>query len=141
MNTLTHFNNFFNNLFIYGCEDFSKLDYHLCNINNIDEMLNNFIQEADNFLNEDEMRQFSDYNIYKHFSFFVECIKNFKIYISGIHQENIEKEFFLNLKGLLIPLNCGHILFYNEGELEALKYLIKESLEGNDIYIQGEEEE
>ena len=141
MNTLTHFNNFFNNLFIYGCEDFSKLDYHLCNINNIDEMLNNFIQEADNFLNEDEMRQFSDYNIYKHFSFFVECIKNFKIYISGIHLENIEKEFFLNLKGLLIPLNCGHILFYNEGELEALKYLIKESLEGNDIYIQGEEEE
>ena len=133
MNTPVHFNNFFNNLFIYGCEDFSKLDYCFCNLKNVDEMLNYFTQEADNFLNEEKIRQFSDYNIYKKFSYFVECIKNFQIYISGLHLDNIEKEFFLNLKGLLIPLNCGHILFYNENELESLKYFIKESLVGNDI--------
>ena len=136
MNTPTHFNNFFNNLFIYGSEDLSKLDLYLCNINNVDEMLNKFIQEANNFLNSNEIKQFTDYNIYKHFSFFVECINNFKIFLSGLHLENFEQEYFLDLKGILIPLTCGHILFYKEGELETLKYLIKEDLAGNDINVQ-----
>ena len=136
MNNQAHFNNFFNNLFIYGTEDSSKLEYYLCNNNCVDEMLNNFITEADNFLNNDEIRQFSDYHIYKNFSFFVECIKNFRIFVAGLHLENIEKEFFMDIKGELIPLSCGHILFYKEAELETLKYLIKESLTGNDINIQ-----
>ena len=60
----------------------------------------------------------------------MERIKNFKN-IFPSHLENIEKEFFLNLKGLLTQLNYGHILFYNEGELETLKYIIKESIEGS----------
>ena len=42
----------------------------------------------------------------------------------------------MDIKGELIPLSCGHILFYKEAELETLKYLIKESLTGNDINIQ-----
>ena len=136
MNTPAHFNNFFNNLFIYGSEDLSKLDFYLCNINNVDEMLNKFIQEANNFLNSNEIKQFVDYNIYKHFSFFVECINNFKIFLSGLHLENYEQEYFLDIKGTLIPLSCGHILFYKEGELETLKYLIKEWFTGNNINIQ-----
>ena len=128
MNTPAHFNNFFNNLFIYGTEDLSKLEYCLCNINNVDEMLNNFIQEADDFLNSEKIRQYSDYQIYKHFSFFVDCIKNFKIFVSGLHLPDIEKDWFCYLKGELIPLGCGHILFYNERELDTLKHLIKGSI-------------
>ena len=131
-NSLSHLNNFFNNLFIYGCEDLSKLEYSLCNIDSVNEMLNYFIQEADNFLNSEENKQLSEYNIYKHFSFFVKCIKNLKIFIEGLNLRFIEKDYFFNLKGILIPLNCGHILFYNERELDTLKYLVQESLKGNE---------
>ena len=139
MNTPAHFNNFFNNLFIYGSEDLSKLEYCLCNINNVEEMMNNFIKEADNFLNSQEIRPYFDYHIYKNFSFFVECIKNFKVFIAGLHLESIEKEWSFFLKGKLIPLNCGHILFYNDRELDTLKYLIKENIiDNNNINIEGQ---
>ena len=135
MNNSIHFNNFFNNLFVYGSEDLSMLEYSLCNIHCVDEMLNNFIQEADNFLNSDEIRAYSDYHIYQNFSFFVECIKNLKIFILSLHLENIEQEWFFELKGKLIPLNCGHILFYDEKELDTFKFLIKEALTEYDIII------
>ena len=135
MNYPIHFHNFFNNLFVYGSEDFTMLEYSLCNIHCVDEMLNNFIEEAENFLNSEGIRAYSDYHIYKNFSFFVECIKNLKIYIFSIHLENIEQEWFFELKGKLIPLNCGHILFYDEKELETIKYLMKETLTDYDIII------
>ena len=71
MNYPIHFHNFFNNLFVYGSEDFTMLEYSLCNIHCVDEMLNNFIEEAENFLNSEGIRAYSDYHIYKNFSFFV----------------------------------------------------------------------
>ena len=111
MNTPAHFNNFFNNLFVYGSEDTNMLDYSLCNIHCVDEMLNNFIVDAENFLNSEKIRAYSDYHIYKNFAFFVECVKNLKVFILSINLENIEREWFFELKGKLIPLNCGHILF------------------------------
>ena len=135
MNTYTHFHNFFNNLFIYGSEDLSMLEYSLCNIHCVDEMLNNFIEEAESFLNSKEIRIYSDYHIYKNFSFFVECIKTLKIFILSIHLENIEQQWIFDLKGKLIPLNCGHILFYDEKELDTIKFLIKEALTEYDIII------
>ena len=135
MNTQSHFNNFFNNLFVYGSEDTNMLDYSLCNIHCVDEMLNNFIKEADNFLNSEKIRAYSDYHIYKNFSFFVECIKTLKIFLLSINLENIEREWFFELKGKLIPLNCGHILFYDEKELDTFKFLIKEDLIDYDIIV------
>ena len=132
MNTPTNFNNFFNNLFIYGSEDFSKLQYSLCSINSVEEMLNNFIEESQSFLHTQKIMQFSDYNIYKNFSYFVECIKTFKTFILSLHLENIN-DGFSELKGKLVPLNCGHIAFYNERELETLRYLLNKYLNENDI--------
>ena len=135
MNNSAHFHNFFNNLFVYGSEDLSMLEYSLCNIHSVDEMLNNFINEAESFLNSEEIRAYCDYHIYKNFSFFVDCVKNLKIFILSIHLENIEQEWFFELKGKLIPLNCGHILFYDEKELDTFKFLMKESLTEYDIII------
>ena len=135
MNNQAHFNNFFNNLFVYGSEDTNMLDYSLCNIHCVDEMLNNFVKEAENFLNSERIRAYSDYHIYKNFSFFVECIKNLKIFILSINLENIEREWFFELKGKLIPLNCGHILFYDDKELDTFKFLIKEDLIDYDIIV------
>ena len=135
MNNQSHFNNFFNNLFVYGSEDTNMLDYSLCNIHCVDEMLNNFIKESENFLNSEKIRAYSDYHIYKNFSFFVESIKNLKIFILSINLENIEREWFFELKGKLIPLNCGHILFYDEKELDTFKFLIKEDLIDYDIIV------
>ena len=132
-NTQIHFNHFFNNLFIYGTEDGEKLEYCLCSVNNVGQMLDNFVKDAENFLNKDELRQFSDYKIYINFSFFVDCMKSLKLFITGLDLEKIEKEYFADLKGILIPLNCGHILFYSERELETLKYVINHELnEGNE---------
>ena len=138
MNTPTNFNNFFNNLFIYGSEDFSQLQYSLCSINSVEEMLNNFIEESQSFLHTQKIMQFSDYNIYKNFSYFVECIKSFKTFILGLHLENIDNGFS-ELKGKLVPLNCGHISFYNERELETLKYLLKKYLNENENDVDNPE--
>ena len=135
MNTPAHFNNFFNNLFVYGSEDTNMLDYSLCNIHCVDEMLNNFIVDAENFLNSEKIRAYSDYHIYKNFAFFVECVKNLKVFILSINLENIEREWFFELKGKLIPLNCGHILFYDDKELDTFKFLIKEDLIDYDIIV------
>jgi len=135
MNTPSHFNNFFNNLFVYGSEDTNMLDYSLCNIHCVDEMLNNFIKDAENFLNSEKIRAYSDYHIYKNFALFVECIKSLKIFILSINLENIEREWFFDLKGKLIPLNCGHILFYDDKELDTFKFLIKEDLIDYDIIV------
>ena len=135
MNNQSHFNNFFNNLFVYGSEDTNMLDYSLCNIHCVDEMLNNFIKDAESFLNSEKIRAYSDYHIYKNFAFFVECIKNLKVFILSINLENIEREWFFELKGKLITLNCGHILFYDEKELDTFKFLIKEDLIDYDIIL------
>ena len=135
MTTQVHFNNFFNNLFVYGSEDTNMLDYSLCNIHCVDEMLNNFIKDSEIFLNSEKIRAYSDYHIYKNFAFFVECIKNLKMFILSINLENIEREWFFELKGKLIPLNCGHILFYDDKELDTFKLLIKEDLIDYDIIV------
>ena len=132
MNNIAHFNNFFNNLFVFGVEDFlHRDDIIICNIKNVDEMLNNFITEADKFLNSKEIIKFSEYLIYKNFQFFIECVKKFKLFLLGLHLDNIENEYLKELKGELIPLNCGHILFYNDRELNTIKNIVKENLGEN----------
>jgi len=128
MNNNIQFNNFFNNLFVFGSEDFHNNDLIISDIKNVDEMMNNFITEADKFLNLKEILQFSDYLIFKNLQFFVECLKKFKLFLLGLHLDSFENEWFKELKGELIPLNCGHILFYNDRELNTIKNIIKETL-------------
>ena len=140
MNNITHFNNFFNNLFIFGTDDLRKDDLILCNTKNVDDMINNFITEADKFLNSKEIIQFSEYLIFKNFQFFVECLKKIKTFLLGMHLENIENEWLREIKGELIPLNCGHILFYSDRELDTIKTVIKEYL-GNTNEISNNEME
>ena len=59
----------------------------------MDTMFNNFINEADSFLNSKEIAQFSEYFIFKNFQFFVECIKKIKIFFLGLHLDNINNEW------------------------------------------------
>ena len=128
MNSTLQFNNFFNNLFVFGTEDFHKDDLIICDIKHVDDMVNNFVTDADKFLNSKEILPFSDYLIFKNFQFFVDCLKKFKLFLLGLHLDNIENEWFNELKGELIPLNCGHILFYNDRELNTIKKIIIENL-------------
>ena len=132
MNNQLHFNNFFNNLFIYGSEDLKRDDIVLCDIKIVDEMMTNIILEAEKFLNSKEISRFSEYSIIKNFQFLIECFKKIKIYFLSLHMDNIEKEWIKELKGELVPLNCGHILFYNDRELETIKTYIKENLNEKD---------
>ena len=140
-NNNIHFNNFFNNLFVYGPEDTSLSDFSLCNIKNIDDALGIFIKECNEFLESDEIRQFNEYNIYKNFSFFVDCLKNLKIYLLGLHLEEKDREWMKENKGIIIPLYCGHILFYDDKELDTLKYLMKETFNKEDSIIIANNEE
>ena len=140
-NNKTHFNNFFNNLFVYGPEDISLPDYSLCNVKYVDEVLDSFIKECSIFLKSEEISQLSEYRIYKNFSFFIDCLKNFKIYLLSLHLEENDQEWMKENKGLIIPLYCGHILFYDDKELDTLKYLLKESFNSeNEIVIASNEE-
>ena len=131
-NTLTHFNNFFNNLFVYGTEDFHQMDYSFCNINSVEQLLNNFIEEADAFLNNEEINQLSDSEIYKNFFIFLNFIKKLKKFMSDINIKKIEKEYFEGKKGELIPITCGHIDFYTQKEANSIKHIIKEVLNINE---------
>ena len=44
-------------------------------------------------------------------------------------------------KGIIIPLYCGHILFYDDKELDTLKYLMKETFNKEDSIIIANNEE
>ena len=101
-------------------------------------MINHFVTEADRFLNLKEIAQFSEYFNFKNFQFFVECMKKIKIFLLGLHLDNIENEWIKELKGDLIPLNCGHILFYDR-ELDTIKNIINETFNGNLGQINNEE--
>ena len=140
-NNKTHFNNFFNNLFVYGSEDMSVPDYSLCNVKYIDEVLENFIKECHTFLTSDEISHLKEYSIYKNFSFFIDCLKNFKMYLLGLNLEEKDQEWMKESKGIIIPLYCGHILFYDDKELDTLKYLLKESFNDEDNIIIADNEE
>ena len=137
-NTLTHFHNFFNSFVIYGPDDMQLKEYSLCNIRYIDTMLNNFINDMDNFLKSDEIRKISNFEIYKKFEFFVGCLKNLKTFVLGMHLEEKENQWIKKAKGILIPLFCGHISFYDDKEFETLKYLVKSTFNGQNEPIDGE---
>ena len=127
-----HFHNFFNSLAVFGPEDISLKHYSICSTKYIDNELNNFINEVDNILNNEEIRKFSEFLIYQKLSLLNECIKKLKIFLSGLNMEEIENKWLKQMKGLLIPLNCGHTSFYYEDKtINTLIYLIKETFNNN----------
>ena len=95
-------------------------------------MLTNFIADFDKFLNKDEIRNFSNSEIYKQLQFFINCLKNLKTFVLGMHLEEKEEQWIKQIKGILIPLFCGHISFYDDKEFETLKYLVKETFANNE---------
>ena len=137
-NTLTHFHNFFNSLVIYGPDDIQLKQYSLCNILYTDTILDKFIKEMGNFLNNDEIRVHSNLELYKKLEFFVSCLKNLKTFILEMHLEEKENQWIKKIKGILIPLFCGHISFYDDKEFETLKYLVKSTFNGQNESIENE---
>ena len=135
-NDREHFDNFFNNFFIYGGDE-KNTNYSFCNINQCQEILNEFIYNSENeIINNEEIRKYSEYDLYIKFNTFLNCIKNFKIFILGIHLEKIEEDWMKNFKGTLIPLYCGHIAFYDEKEFDTLVYIVKkEMIDNNESFI------
>ena len=135
-NDREHFDNFFNNFFIFGPDD-KNSNYSFCNINECKEMLEEFIYKSENqIINNEEIRKFSEYELYIKFNTFVNCIKNFKTFILGVHLEEIEENWMRKYKGTLIPLYCGHIAFYDEKEFDTLKYIVrKEMIDNNESFL------
>ena len=127
------FNNFFNCLVVYGSEDISLKNYYLCSTKYTDNELNNFITEVNKILNNDEIKKISENPLYQRLSYLNDCIKSLKIFIAGLKFEEIENQWLRQMKGILIPLNCGHTSFYYEEKtINTLIYLIKETFISND---------
>ena len=136
-NDREHFDNFFNNFVIFGPEDKNIQRYTFCNINESKELLNEFIQSIENqIINNEDIRKYSESDLYIKFNIFYRCIKDFRVFLMGIHLENIEEKWLKQYKGTLIPLNCGHIAFYDDKEFETLKYIVKkEMIDNNESFL------
>ena len=128
-----NFNNFFNSLIVYGPEDLTIKNYLICNTKYTENELNSFITEIDKLLNNEEYKKINETSIHQRLSHFNECLKNLKIFIAGLNMEEIENKWLKQIKGLLIPLNCGHTSFYYDDRIvNTLIYLIKETFNSND---------
>ena len=128
-----NFDNFFNSLVVFGSEDITLKDYYMCNIKYTENELNDFITELDKVLNLEEIRKISDNILYQKLSYLNESLKNFKTFITGLNLEEIDNKWMKQMKGILIPLNCGHTSFYHKSKtINTLIYLIKETFNSNE---------
>ena len=128
-----HFNNYFNSLVIYGPEDISLKNYSICSTKYTENEINNFISDIEEILNLEEINKISQHILYQKLNYFKESLKNIKIFVAGMNMEEIENKWLRPMKGLLIPLNCGHTSFYYEDKtINTIIYLIKETFNNND---------
>lgn len=128
-----HFNNFFNSLVVFGSEDITVKDYFMCNIKFTENELNDFINEIDKLLNLEEIRKISNNILYQKLSFLNGSLKSLKTFIAGLNLEEIDNKWMKQMKGILIPLNCGHTSFYHENKtMNTLIYLIRETFNNNE---------
>ena len=128
-----NFNNFFNSLIIYGSEDLTIKNYLICNIKYTENELNSFITEVDKLLNNEEYKKINETLLFQKLSHFNECLKNLKTFVLSLNMEEIENKWLKQIKGILIPLNCGHTSFYYDDRIvNTLIYLIKETFNSND---------
>jgi hypothetical protein len=128
-----NFNNFFNSLVVFGSEDITLKDYFICNIKYTENELDDFITEIDKILNLEEIRKISDNILYQKLTVLNEGLKSFKTFIAGLNLEEIDNKWMKQMKGMLIPLNCGHTSFYHDDKtINTLIYLIKETFNSNE---------
>ena len=128
-----HFNNYFNSLVIFGPEDISLKIYSICSTKYTENELNNFIKDIEEILTAEEINKISQHILYQKLNYFKENLKNIKIFVNGLNMEEIENKWLRPMKGLLIPLNCGHTSFYyDDRTINTLIYLIKETFNNND---------
>ena len=128
-----NFNNFFNCLVVFGSEDISLKDYFICNIKYTENELNDFITEIDKILNLEEIRKISDNILYQKLTDLNEGLKSLKTFIAGLGLEEIDNKWMKQMKGILIPLTCGHTSFYHESKtINTLIYLIRETFNSNE---------
>ena len=123
-----NFHNHFNSLVIYGPENVTFKHYYTCSTKFTEKELNNFISEIEEVLQNEEYIKISQNFLYQKLKDFNESLKIFKIFVSGLNIEEIENKWMKPMKGVLIPLNCGHTSFYYEDStINALIFLIKEA--------------
>jgi hypothetical protein len=118
-----HFNHFWNNFVIYGCDNKNFKEFSICTIQNNDEILNELINSLYEIL---ENEDYSSLKIFHEIKKFTNDLNKFKTFLLGMHLKEMDDNNLLPLKGILIPLYCGHIAFYDDKELDTLKYIINE---------------
>ena len=122
-NSKKHFYNFWNNFSVFGCDNEKFKNYSICTIQKNDEILGNFIDNLYDILKNEEYGTFKIFNEIKKF---VDDLNKLKTFLLSLHIKEIDINNLLPLKGILIPLYCGHIAFYDDKELDTLKHIINQ---------------
>ena len=130
-NSKKHFYNFWNNFVVFGCDNENFKNFSICTIQNNDAILGKFIDNLYEILaNED----YSSFKIFNESKKFVTDLNKLKTFLLGLHIKEMDFNNLLPLKGILIPLYCGHIAFYDDKELETLKYIINQCFIGDNDF-------
>ena len=130
-NSKKHFYNFWNNFVVFGCDNENFKNFSICTIQNNDAILGKFIDNLYEILaNED----YSSFKIFNEIKKFVTDLNKLKTFLLGLHIKEMDFNNLLPLKGILIPLYCGHIAFYDDKELETLKYIINQCFIGDNDF-------
>jgi hypothetical protein len=130
-NSKKHFYNFWNNFSIFGCDNENLKDFSICTIQKNDEILDIFIDNLNEILKNEE---YSSFKIYNEIKKFITDLNKLKTFLLSLHIKEIDINYLLPLKGILIPLYCGHIAFYDDKELETLKYIINQCFIGDNDF-------
>ena len=130
-NSKKHFYNFWNNFAVFGCDNENFKNFSICTIQNNDAILGKFIDNLYEILNNDD---YSSFKIFNEIKKFVTDLNKLKSFLLGLHIKEMDFNNLLPLKGILIPLYCGHIAFYDDKELETLKYIINQCFIGDNDF-------
>lgn len=128
-----HLKIFLNNFFIFGgpnhlLNESEEVNYFSIEFTkNCIPILDEFIKNAENELNYKDIKNYQNFVIYDSFKGVIETMRSLKIFIASLHIEEIEKDWMGQEKGFLIPLNCGHIAFYDDREFDTLVYLLSKN--------------
>ena len=129
-----HLNYFFNNLFVYGCcsqEIEDRTSYKFCSVKNVSKTLEEGKEILERLLNNKDIKEYSEYAIYENTKQFVELLTTLSFFINS-HIKDINNEYISSIKGHLIPLDCGHISFYDDDEYKVFLYYLRQVF-GKDI--------
>ena len=113
---------------MYGCwseEIEDRTSYKFCSVKNVSKTLEDGKEILERLLNNKDIKEYSEYAIYENTKQFVELLTTLSFFINS-HIKDIDNDYISSIKGHLIPLDCGHISFYDDDEYKVFLYHLRQ---------------